>query len=131
MVGDAFGFVDPMLSPGVFLALRSAELVAEALNPVLRRGTTPSPAELASALRSYAAVQTAMLAAWSDLVAYLYDGRMLALLRAGVAGWTEDRAPSRARRNVTSSGTSRYKLPACARRRATAGACSAFWGVAG
>ena len=47
MVGDAFGFVDPMLSPGVFLALRSAELVAEALNPVLRRGTTPSPAELA------------------------------------------------------------------------------------
>jgi flavin-dependent dehydrogenase len=28
MVGDAFGFVDPMLSPGVFLALRSAERVA-------------------------------------------------------------------------------------------------------
>ena len=88
MVGDAFGFVDPMLSPGVFLALRSAELVAEALNPVLRRGTTPSPAELASALRSYAAVQSAMLAAWSDLVAYLYDGRMLALLRAG-RGWMD------------------------------------------
>ena len=37
MVGDAFGFVDPMLSPGVFLALRSAELVADALTPVLRR----------------------------------------------------------------------------------------------
>ena len=88
MVGDAFGFVDPMLSPGVFLALRSAELVAEALNPVLRRGTTPSPAELASALRSYTAVQSAMLAAWSDLVAYLYDGRMLALLRAG-RGWMD------------------------------------------
>src|SRR5437773_2929065 len=49
----------------------------------------------------------------------------------GVAGWTEDRPSSRARRNVTSSGTSRYKLPACARRRATAGACSACWGVAG
>src|SRR5437867_4076804 len=88
MVGDAFGFVDPMLSPGVFLALRSAELVAEALNPVLRRGTTPSPAELASALRSYATVQAAMLAAWSDLVAYLYDGRMLALLRSG-RGWVD------------------------------------------
>src|SRR5207245_1911006 len=33
MVGDAFGFVDPMLSPGVFLALRSAEGVADALAP--------------------------------------------------------------------------------------------------
>jgi flavin-dependent dehydrogenase len=82
MVGDAFGFVDPMLSPGVFLALRSAELVAEGLAPFLRRGVVPPPAELASALRSYAEVQTAMLTAWMDLVAYFYDGRMLALLRA-------------------------------------------------
>ena len=49
----------------------------------------------------------------------------------GVAGWTEDRPSSRARRNVTSNGTSRYKHPGCARRRATAGACSACWGVAG
>ena len=89
MVGDAFGFVDPMLSPGVFLALRSAELVAGVLTPFLRRAATPAPAELASALGSYARVQTAMLAAWSDLVAYLYDGRMLALLRAGRA-WVED-----------------------------------------
>jgi flavin-dependent dehydrogenase len=83
MVGDAFGFVDPMLSPGVFLALRSAELVAEALGPFLRRRAIPSAADLASALEAYAAVHTATLAAWSDLVAYFYDGRMLALLRAG------------------------------------------------
>jgi flavin-dependent dehydrogenase len=83
MVGDAFGFVDPMLSPGVFLALRSAELVAERLVPFLRTGAGPRPAELAAALRPYAEVQTAMLAAWMDLVAYFYDGRMLALLRAG------------------------------------------------
>jgi len=83
MVGDALGFVDPMLSPGVFLALRSAEEVAEALRPLLGRRVIPSPTELASALRPYTAVQTAMLAAWSELVAYLYDGRMMALLRAG------------------------------------------------
>jgi flavin-dependent dehydrogenase len=83
MVGDAFGFVDPMLSPGVFLALRSAELVAEAVTPFLGRTPAPSPAELASALRSYAARQMAMLAAWSELVAHLYDGRMVALLQAG------------------------------------------------
>lgn len=83
MVGDAFGFVDPMLSPGVFLALRSAEMIADALTPFLRRGITPSPTELASALRSYAAAQSAMLTAWLELVAYLYDGRLLALLEAG------------------------------------------------
>jgi flavin-dependent dehydrogenase len=91
MVGDAFGFVDPMLSPGVFLALRSAEMIADALNPFLRRGMTPSPTELASALRSYAAAQTAMLMAWLELVAYLYDGRLLALLEAG-QDWLDGRS---------------------------------------
>lgn len=88
MVGDAFGFVDPMLSPGVFLALRSAELVAEALTPFVGRRAIPPPAELASAFGQYAAVQGGMLSAWSDLVAYLYDGRMPALFRAGRA-WME------------------------------------------
>jgi flavin-dependent dehydrogenase len=82
MVGDAFGFVDPMLSPGVFLALRSAELVAEALAPLVRRGAA-SPVELAAALGAYVSVQREMLAAWSDLIGYFYDGRMVALFRAG------------------------------------------------
>jgi flavin-dependent dehydrogenase len=83
MVGDAFGFVDPMLSPGVFLALRSSELVADAVGPFLQKSATPSPAELEQALRPYATLQTAMLAAWLDLVATFYDGRMAALFRAG------------------------------------------------
>jgi flavin-dependent dehydrogenase len=86
LIGDAFGFVDPMLSPGVFLALRSAELVADALSPLLRRRAATSPADLAPGLRRYAAAQTALLAAWQDLVAHLYDGRMVALLRSG-RGW--------------------------------------------
>jgi flavin-dependent dehydrogenase len=83
MVGDAFGFVDPMLSPGVFLALRSAELLAGALAPWLGRRAIPSPAELDTALASYAVRQHAMLSAWLELVAYLYDGRLVALMRAG------------------------------------------------
>ena len=83
MAGDAFGFVDPMLSPGVFLALRSAELIADALTPLLDRKATPSPTALAAALASYSAAQTSMLTAWLELVAYLYDGRLLALLEAG------------------------------------------------
>ena len=83
MVGDAFGFVDPMLSPGVFLALRSAELLSEALAPWLGRRAVPSAVELDGALASYAGDQTAMLSAWLELVAYLYDGRLAALMRAG------------------------------------------------
>ena len=83
MVGDAFGFVDPMLSPGVLLALRSAELVADALAPFAKSEQGPSPAELEAALKPYAQMQTAMLTAWLDLVATFYDGRMAALFRAG------------------------------------------------
>jgi flavin-dependent dehydrogenase len=83
MLGDAFGFVDPMLSPGVYLALRSAELVAEGLAPFAGAAAPPSPAELEAALAPYVARQTAMLNAWLDLVATFYDGRMAALFRAG------------------------------------------------
>jgi flavin-dependent dehydrogenase len=89
MVGDAFGFVDPMLSPGVFLALHSAELLLEALRPALRRRGPPSPAELAAALGEYAAAQRALLTAWQELVGYLYDGRLAALMKAGRA-WMGD-----------------------------------------
>ncbi|MBI1735816.1 MAG: tryptophan 7-halogenase, partial [Candidatus Rokubacteria bacterium] len=85
MVGDAFGFVDPMLSPGVFVALHSAELVAEGLAPWLGRGGVPTPVQVAAALRPYAATQTAVLEAWSELITYFYDGRMSALFRAGRA----------------------------------------------
>jgi flavin-dependent dehydrogenase len=83
MVGDAFGFVDPMLSPGVFTALQSAELVADALVPLLASPRTPSPAQVAEALRPYAVAQTSLLAAWQELVASLYDGRLVALMLAG------------------------------------------------
>jgi flavin-dependent dehydrogenase len=87
MAGDAFGFIDPMLSPGVFLALRSAELLADALAPWLLRRAIPTAAELDSALASYAGGQHAMLSAWFELVGYLYDGRLAALIRAG-RSWT-------------------------------------------
>jgi flavin-dependent dehydrogenase len=83
MAGDAFGFVDPMLSPGVFLALRSAELIADGLAPWLARREIPTPRELDRALAGYARVQTAMLGAWLELVAQFYDGRVAALMRSG------------------------------------------------
>jgi len=83
MAGDAFGFVDPMLSPGVFLALRSAELLADGLAPWLSRREIPSPDELERVMAAYARVQSAMLSAWLELVSYFYDGRVAALMRAG------------------------------------------------
>jgi len=82
-VGDAFGFVDPMLSPGVMVALRSAELLAESLAPWRGRGTDADGESIAAALAGYTAPLADLLSAWMELVEYLYDGRMLALFRAG------------------------------------------------
>jgi flavin-dependent dehydrogenase len=45
LVGDAFGFIDPIYSSGVYLALRSGELAADAIVEGLGRGDT-SPAQL-------------------------------------------------------------------------------------
>ncbi len=95
MVGDAFGFVDPMLSPGVFLALRSSEQLADALAPWLRRRAIPSRAELDSVLTAYAARQTEMLTAWLELVAHLYDGRLMALMQAGRSWMPENAGPAK------------------------------------
>ncbi len=90
MIGDAFGFVDPMLSPGVFLALRSSEQLADAVTPWLRRRAIPTPAELDTVLTAYAADQSEMLSAWLELVAYLYDGRLAALIEAGQSWMPEN-----------------------------------------
>jgi flavin-dependent dehydrogenase len=95
MVGDAFGFVDPMLSPGVFLALRSSELLADGLAPWLRRRAIPSPSELSTVLTAYAATQSEMLTAWLELAAYLYDGRLAALIQAGRSWMPENPGPAK------------------------------------
>jgi len=70
MAGDAFGFVDPMLPPGVFLALRSADLMADGLAPLLARREIPSPEQLDCVLAAYARVQNAMRSRWLELAAY-------------------------------------------------------------
>ena len=38
LVGDAFGFLDPMYSSGVFLALKSAQMAADTINEALAAG---------------------------------------------------------------------------------------------
>src|SRR5205085_189934 len=37
LIGDAFGFLDPMYSSGVFLALKSGEMAADAINEGLEK----------------------------------------------------------------------------------------------
>jgi flavin-dependent dehydrogenase len=68
MVGDAFGFVDPMLSPGMWLALRSAELLAESLDD----------------LPAYDLEMRKLIKAWMALIEYFYDGRIFAMYKSGM-----------------------------------------------
>jgi flavin-dependent dehydrogenase len=67
MAGDAFGFVDPMLSPGVFLALHSAELLEDNLHD----------------LPAYSREMRKLIRAWMGLIEYFYDGRIFAMYRSG------------------------------------------------
>jgi flavin-dependent dehydrogenase len=68
MAGDAFGFVDPMLSPGIHLALHSAELLAENLDD----------------LEAYSREMRKLIRAWMGLIRYFYDGRIFALYQSGM-----------------------------------------------
>ena len=68
MAGDAFGFVDPMLSPGVFLALHSAELLSENLDN----------------LPAYSREMRKLIRAWMGLIKYFYDGRIFAMYQSGM-----------------------------------------------
>ena len=76
-LGDAFGFVDPMLSPGVFMALESAEQLDNHIHE--------SPADGTPALHDalhYEAQLRSWFDAWTHVIETFYDGRMLALQRA-------------------------------------------------
>ncbi len=69
MSGDAFGFVDPMLSPGMWLALHSAELLSERLDD----------------LAGYESEMRAEIRSWMQLIEYFYDGRMFAMYHTGIS----------------------------------------------
>jgi flavin-dependent dehydrogenase len=68
MTGDAFGFVDPMLSPGMHLALYSAELLSEHLDD----------------LETYSREMRKHIRAWMGLIEYFYDGRIFAMYKSGL-----------------------------------------------
>lgn len=90
--GDAFGFVDPMLSPGVFLALDAAETLA-AMFAKHGEKLLDSPERLMKELGLYEKRQRAWHTAWHELIEYFYDGRIVAFyergtqLKADHPGW--------------------------------------------
>lgn len=75
LLGDAFGFVDPMLSPGLFMALESASLLDKI---VFAKGAPES-----AALDRYGMELCGWYQSWQDLIDYFYDGRMLRMIEAG------------------------------------------------
>jgi len=82
LVGDAFGFVDPVFSSGLLLALDRARELADALArlPV----GPPRPARrLDAALRRYESRMLRHIAAWQRVCEYFYDGRLFTLLKVG------------------------------------------------
>ncbi len=69
LVGDAFGFLDPLYSSGVLLALRSGELAADAISEGLEKGDT-SAAQLGKWEANYVRGMERM----RRLVCEYYDG---------------------------------------------------------
>ncbi len=68
-VGDAFGFVDPMLSPGMMIAMQGAVLLEDALSRL----------PMGQALEVYAKRITGLLKAWMEFIAYFYNGRIFSM----------------------------------------------------
>jgi flavin-dependent dehydrogenase len=70
LAGDAFGFIDPVFSSGLFLALESGRALADAI-------LSGRPA----ALRRYQERHLRHLRSWRAAISLFYDGRFFALLR--------------------------------------------------
>jgi flavin-dependent dehydrogenase len=82
LLGDAFGFVDPMLSPGLFMALEGARLLDE---HVFGKGTSilEQPAALKHALDIYSKNVVEWHNAWMTLVEYFYNGEIFRAYQGG------------------------------------------------
>ena len=75
LLGDAFGFVDPMLSPGLFMALESAQILDVQLEKY--------PGSRTRAFSDYHSEVMDWHRGWQDLIGYFYDGSVFSLYAAG------------------------------------------------
>jgi flavin-dependent dehydrogenase len=72
LVGDTAGFIDPVFSSGLFIGMRSAFALAEAIGD----GS-------AEAFKKYEREVTHHLKIWHEIVGYYYDGRLFTSFRVG------------------------------------------------
>jgi flavin-dependent dehydrogenase len=72
LVGDAFGFIDPVFSSGLLVGLDAATRLAEVIG-------SPSP----RAFQAFEQHVMEHLRAWQRVVGYYYDGRLFTLLKLG------------------------------------------------
>jgi len=81
-VGDAYGFVDPMLSPGLFMAMEAASLVDR---HVFSGGAAvlDDPGRMARGFDRYIEEVEDWHACWRELIEYFYDGRIFSLYEGG------------------------------------------------
>jgi flavin-dependent dehydrogenase len=81
-IGDAHGFVDPMLSPGLFMAMHMADRLDR---EAFARGTAAlaDPVKFASRIASVEAEMEDWHRAWAEIIAYFYDGRIFSLYEGG------------------------------------------------
>jgi flavin-dependent dehydrogenase len=70
--GDSAGFIDPVFSTGLFLAMHSAEKLADA---ILKNSD--------AAMARYATTHRKELDAWQSIINTWYDGRLFTLFRLG------------------------------------------------
>lgn len=77
-LGDSFGFVDPMLSPGLWIAMHGGEILAD-----LIPNGAPSPNAWPAILKSYEREMRVMLNSWTELIEKFYDGTMMASYATG------------------------------------------------
>lgn len=80
--GDSFGFVDPMLSPGLFMAMLSADLLdqfvfAEGI------GVLDQPKRMAQRFDRVFDELRDWHQSWAKIIEYFYDGRMYSLYEGG------------------------------------------------
>ncbi len=73
LLGDAFGFIDPVFSSGLLIGMDGARALAKALGA----GATPE------AMKRYEAWVIHHLETWQHVVDHFYNGRLFTLLQVG------------------------------------------------
>jgi flavin-dependent dehydrogenase len=82
LIGDALSFVDPMLSPGLFLSLEGARVLDEVL---FSKGMENfgNQAWRDKKIKKYGSIMNDWHEAWTELVEYFYDGRIFRIYLSG------------------------------------------------